>query len=488
MNPLRAAILQLALIASAWAQIPAELVVVNANIRTMDPAKPRASAVAIRGGRLAGVGTDEQIRTFVSSSTRVVDAAGRLMLPGFNDSHVHFTGVGNWFSHLDASSLDTLEKLRSRIAHFTRFLPTGRWLIGAKLDPKLISSQALADLDSVSPNNPLLIYLRDPASAWANSRALRAGGFHPDREPGNGVVTGPDLLRIRNAIPKDHGRNWAEIAEAASNYAASLGVTSIQDVHSDNLLGTYRMMARSGRLKTRIYECVGLEAWEKDPSIADKAASGDEMVRGGCVKWMIDGENEERSELVKRIARADSAGIQVAIHTIGSRANRELITVFSDAVSRNGERDRRFRIEHAHRIARSEIVSAAKIGIVLSMQPALFYSNMDSGDEYPFVIRIGARLALGSDASMIDIDPLAGIHAAVNSGANSISIEDAVRAYTLGSAYAEFQEREKGSISPGKLADLVILSDDIFSVAPDRIQNGRIIMTIVGGKIVYESR
>jgi predicted amidohydrolase YtcJ len=278
-----------------------------------------------------------------------------------------------------------------------------------------------------------------------------------------------------------------EITEAASNYAASLGVTSVQDVHSDDLLATYRSMAKSGRLETRIYECVGMSGWKRNPSIAPPTATGDDMVRGGCIKGMSDGSPEEIAELSADVSRADRAGHQVMIHAIGRRANENTINAFAFAIHQNGKRDRRFRIEHAHNIARPEIARLRALGIIASMQPALFYDGSDAGDDYPFLFRSRADVAFGSDASMIDIDPLMGIHAAVNSGANSISVETAVRSYTLGSAYAEFQEKQKGSIEVGKLADLVVLSRDIFTIPRAEIKNAKVETTILGGKIVYSA-
>jgi predicted amidohydrolase YtcJ len=408
-------------------------------------------------------------------------------LPGFNDAHVHFTGVGNFFSHLNSRDITSKDELSERIARFARFLPKGRFIIGGSLDLSRWKGPAISlkRLDSVSPEHPLIIYFADPRSALVNPAALKKAGLPPDQTP---VVTGSRLALIQNVIPRDHGSNWAEITEAASNYAASLGVTSVQDVHSDNLLATYQAMATAGRLKVRIYECVGMSDWKRNPAVAPKAASGDAMVRGGCIKGMADGTEDELGELAADITRADRAGHQVTIHAIGRRANANTVNAFAAAIAQNGPRDRRFRIEHAHNIANSEIVRLRSLGIIPSMQPALFYDGTDTGDDYPLLFRSRVDVAFGSDASMIDIDPLAGIHAAVNSGENSISVAQAVRAYTLGSAFAEFQEREKGTIAVGKLADIIVLSRDIFRVPRAEIGKTSVEMTILGGKIVHPSR
>ncbi len=464
---------------------PPDLIIVNGVVRTIDEKTPRAEAIAIRGERVVAVGSNASIRRLSGPTTRVYDAGGRLVLPGFNDSHVHFTGVGNWFSHLDLRGVGRAEEVYEKLAHFTRFVPAGRWIIGAGLDPEKLSPAKLdrSQLDRLSANNPILLYLKDPSSAVANSAALKSARIGPsDRLL---IDSKAGLAAIRSAIPANHGFNWAEIAEAASNYAASRGVTTIQDVHSDDLYDTYVAMAAAGKLKTRVLDCVGLLGWEKGGAkpVPDK---GRGMVRRGCVKWLADGDVENRAELTDRLARADRAGMQIAVHAIGSRAIENTITALENVIKANGPRDRRPRIEHARGITADQVQRSARSGIIASMQPALFYYGPDSGDIYPEFLRTGAHLALGSDASMIDIDPMDGIYAAVNSGSNSLSVHDAVRAYTLGAAYAEFQEKEKGTIALGKLADVVVLSRDIFSIPKEQIKGTRVDLTVVGGKIVFE--
>ncbi len=485
----------------AAGQSPADLVISNANVRTLDALRPRASAIAVSNARIIAVGSIKDIGPFIGPGTKVIDAGGKLVIPGFNDAHVHFTGVGNWFSHLNATNLKNPQEVIDRVAHFTRFLPKGRWVLGAKLTSGSLPDREV--LDRVSADNPVLIYLSDPSSALVNSATLRLAGIPLDRVASSGpktnvgrdadgrisgLVSGKTLQLIQNSIPKNNGTNWAEITEAASNYAASLGVTSVQDVHSDNLLATYREMAKAGKLKTRIYECVGLGDWEKDRSIGLTAATGDAMVRGGCVKFFADGTLEERGELGDRIAAADKASLQVMIHAIGAKAAKNTIDAFEFAASKSGKRDRRFRVEHARNISARDIARLSRSSIIASMQPALFYRDGDAGDDYSFIFRSEVKVAFGSDASMIDIDPLAGIHAAVNSRSGSVSVETAVSAYTIGSAYAEFQENEKGMISVGKLADLVVLSDDIFTMPPNDIRNARVQMTIMNGQVVYDAK
>ena len=437
------------------AQATADLIITNAVGRTMDARRTVTSAVAVSNGRIVAVGSDSEIARFRGAATRMIDAKKRLVIPGFNDAHVHFTGVGNWFSHLDLSKATSRDEMLRQISHFTRFLPKGRWLLGGKLDPTKWQDQRLptpAELDAVSPHNPVFLYFKDHSSAFVNSLAFAASTIPLEQKTlntaeiirdesgrGTGVVRHSALTRVRGAVPKNNATNWAEITEAASNDAVSLGVTSVQDVHSDNFAEMYRRMDRDGKLKARIYDCIGLSDWERSPSVGTRAGTGDGMVRTGCVKWMAEGIEGEVDDLKERFAAVDRAGLQIMVHAIGARSNANAISALEYLTVRNGKRDRRSRIEHATRMRRVDIDRLFRVNIIASMQPALFYGGGENvDDDYAYLLRKNVRLAFGSDASMIDIDPIAGIHAAVNSGSRSISVAAAVLAYTLGSAYGEF--------------------------------------------------
>ncbi len=477
------------LTASAAGQGAVELIIVNGNVRTLNKDQPSAQAVASSGGRIVAVGTDHDIKALAGPQSVIIDAEKRLVLPGFNDAHVHFTAIGNRFSHLDLRDAESAEDVVKRVEYFCRFLPKGRWLIGAGLDSsrwRSTAPPALERLDAVSKENPILLYFADPRTAIVNSAALRASLIAQDH--GN-MVRGQELARVRNAVPKSSGTNFAEFAETASNYAASLGVTSVQDVHSDNDLAMLASLSRSGKLKTRVYDCVGLRAWEDARPDIKIATEGQDLVRGGCVKWYSDGTPDELPELRARISSADKAGMQVLVHAIGETANSNALDALEYAIAQNGQRDRRSRIEHAHRLRRQEYGRLLKANIIASMQPYLFYNNgLTVGDDHRAIIKSGVKLAFGSDASMVDLNPMLGIHAAVNAGNRSISVEEAIMAYTLGSAYAEFQESQKGTIEFGKFADMIILSDDLFTIAPRKIESVKVLMTVMGGKVVFEAR
>lgn len=499
MNRLAVILAVFCLSAFASGQSTADLIVVNGNVRTLDRNKPRAQAVASSAGLIIAVGSNAEIRAFAGPQTVVVDAKQRLVLPGFNDAHVHFTAIGNRFSHLDLRNAKSAEEVVEKIEYFCRFLPKGRWLIGAGLDQTRWKSAvlpALERIDAVSRDNPVLLYFADPKSALVNSAALNAAAISPtvaDVVRGSngrptGVIQRTALNRIRGSIPPNSGKNWAEFAEAASNHAASLGVTSVQDVHSDDNVAMLLELAKAGKLKTRVYDCLGLKEWEDSLAKEKNAVQPSPLVRGGCVKWYSDGSPDERAELRTRVANADKGGMQVMLHAIGEEANANAIDAFEYTLAQNGRRDRRSRIEHTHFLSQRDLTRLSSSNIIASMQPFLFYNGgLTRGDDHRAILKSGAKLAFGSDASMIDLNPLLGIHAAVNAGGQrSISVEEAVMAYTLGSAYAEFQERQKGTIEVGKYADLTILSDDIFSIGKHEIASTSVILTIVDGRIVYE--
>ncbi|HMT07669.1 MAG TPA: amidohydrolase [Pyrinomonadaceae bacterium] len=479
MNVVRPALVLLMLASFSNAQVSAELIIKNATIRTMDAKRTVVSAVAIRNGRIVSVGSDAEIAKYQTASTRVIDAKKRLVLPGFNDSHVHLTGVGNWFSHLDNQRATSKAGVLNGIARFARFLPKGRWILGGKLDERYVPT--LAELDAITPNHPVFIYLRDPNKVLVNSRTMLQAKVPVQTY---GLFTGEDIPRIKRAIPANNATNWAEIIEAASKYAASLGVTSIQDVQSDDLRATLHELDRKGKLLTRVYDCVGLSDWEKNPKVGLPEKSDTAMVRGGCIKWMAEGEDGEDTLLGKRFAAADKASLQVLVHAIGPRSNANTLSAFEYVIAQNGKRDRRLRIEHATRMRAVDHQRVTRNDIIMSMQPALFGLG---SDDFRMLYSRRVNLAFGSDASMIDIDPITGIHAAVNSGSSSVTVDQAVAAYTLGAAYAEFQEKEKGTIEVGKLADLVILSNDIFKMPSSAIRSARVAMTIVNGRVVFEA-
>lgn len=489
----------------------ADIVVVNGNVRTMNERHPRAEAVAITGQMISAVGTNAEVMRSAGPRTRVIDAEGRMVIPGFNDAHVHFMAIGNRFSSIDLRSTKDAASMMREVEFYARVLPKGRWILGSGWSvSKWIGPLApnLPHVDKITPENPLLVYSSDPSIAFANSVALRIAGIGASTsQPAGGeivrdaegkptgILKGRAVDLVAKVVPRDHTRRWAEIAETATSYAASLGVTSVQDMHSDDMTGIYRELDRQGKLKTRIYDCTSLPdlAGAKRPS---ETGDPNAMVRTGCLKGFHDGDDEWTPKLRADVIAADKAGWQVAIHAIGGKANRAVLGIFEEAVRINGPRDRRFRLEHAEGIASEDLERLGRLGVVASVQPYLFGgANGEKAAYYEGLSAGGAILAYGSDAPMTTFEPFAALGAVVRptvrSGTNGAAIADLdlkrLKGYFSGSAFAEFSESYKGRIAQGHLADIVVLSENEFN-GRGPLGSARVSYTLMGGKVVYSDR
>jgi predicted amidohydrolase YtcJ len=528
--------------------VAADLVIINAHVRTMDEGRPEAEAVAVIGNRIVAVGSTAEIKRLVGPNTRVVDAGGRLVLPGFNDAHVHFISGGFQLANIDLRNAATPQEFAERIRRFSEKLPKGRWITGGDWDHERWPGAPLPTkelIDPFTPDRPVFVNRLDGHMALANSYVLKLAGITratPDppggqivRDPRTGEPTG--ILKdaamglVYRVMPEPSFEEKLEAARRATDYAASLGVTSVQDMSAGADVGVYQTLLERGELKTRIYAVSPLPQWERLKAVGVRAAFGSPMLRIGGLKGFADGSlgsttalffepyndapntrglaTDEMPHMLERVRGADRAGLQVMIHAIGDRANHEILSIYEQVARENGERDRRFRIEHAQHLRAQDIPRFGRDHVVASMQP---YHAIDDGrwaekrigperikTSYAFrsLIDSGAVLAFGSDWTVAPLNPLLGIYAAVTrrtlDGKNpngwvpeqKISVEEAVRAYTVGSAYAEFAEKEKGRIAPGMLADMVLLSEDIFRIDPVEIEKTRVLLTIVDGRIVY---
>jgi predicted amidohydrolase YtcJ len=535
----------------------ADLVITNANVRTMDAKRPRAEAVAVVGNRIAAVGSNAEIRKYAGSRTRTVDARGALVLPGFNDSHVHFLSGGFQLSSVDLRDAATPQEFAERIRRFAGRQPKGRWVTGGDWDherwPAVNGRAPLPTkelIDGFTPDTPVFVNRLDGHMALANSAALRlAGVTRETKDPPGGLVvrdpqTGEPTGVLKDAamgfvfqkIPAPGFDEKLAAARAATEHAARLGVTSVQDMSAGDDVGIYQTLLERGELKTRVYAVAPLPAWERLSRVGVRRAFGGDMLRLGGLKGFADGslgsttalffepyddapetsglpgdEMFPEGAMLKRVEGADRAGLQVMIHAIGDKANDIVLSIYDSAVKSNGERDRRFRVEHAQHLYPEEIREFARLKVVASMQP---YHAIDDGrwaekrvgperikGMYAFrsLLDAGAVLAFGTDWSVAPLDPLLGVYAAVTrrtlDGKNpsgwvpeqKITVEEAVRAYTYGSAYAEFADGVKGTIAPGKLADMVIVTDDIFKIDPVMIEKARVRMTVMDGRVIYEA-
>jgi predicted amidohydrolase YtcJ len=506
--------------------------------------------MAILGNRIVAVGANDEIEQLAASTTRVIDARGQLVLPGFNDAHVHFMSGGFQLSSVDLRDADTPQEFADRISDFAGHNPGGRWITGGDWDHERWPEAKLPTKDLIDPfttSTPVFVNRLDCHMALANSLALKLAGVTRDTPAPDGGV----IVRDRNGEPtgvlKDAAQNlvWqvfpprsfeekVAAARAATDYAASLGVTSVQDMSAGPDVGVYQTLLDRGELKTRINAVWPLPGWERLAQTGVRAHFGSPMLRTGGLKGFADGSLGSTTALffdpyldepntcgipsdemfpdgamLERVRGADRAGLQVLIHAIGDRANDEILSIY-EQVEEDGDRDRRFRIEHAQHLRAQDISRFARHKVIASMQP---YHAIDDGrwaekrigaqrarTTYAFrsLLDSGATLAFGTDWTVAPLNPLLSLYAAVTRCTldgkhpngwipdQAVSVEEAVRAYTVGSAYAEFQEGEKGMIVAGKLADIVILSHDIFKIDPVEIEKVKVVMTIVEGRVVFE--
>lgn len=531
-------------------KMAADLVIINANIRTMDADRTVVRSIAVLNGRIVARGNDADTKPLIGPNTRVVDAGGKTIIPGFNDAHVHFMETGQQLSSVDLRDAQTPEEFVRRIRDFAAKLPKGRWILGGKWDhenwkPNDLPTAAL--IDAATPNNPVFIDRLDGHMALANSLAMRLaavgkdtkdveGGLIVRDKAGNptGVFKDSAMSYIYKVIPDPSREEKLEYARAATEYAASLGITSVTDVSAGTDVGVYQELLRSGKLKTRVYACSTLADYKRWERTGIHYAFGDAMLRVGCLKGYADGSlgsttawlfepylddpkssglaSDEIPKMQETVSAADKAGLQINIHAIGDRANATVLDVFEKTAKANGPRDRRFRIEHAQHLRQEDIKRFGSLKVVASMQP---FHIIDDGrwawkrlDEkrlkgtYAFrsLLDAGAVLAFGSDSPVAPLNPLFGVYGAVTRRTlddknpngwlpeQKISVDETVRAFTWGSAYGEFQENVKGTLEIGKAADFVVLADDIFTIDPVKIWTTKVLKTIVDGRVVFEAK
>jgi predicted amidohydrolase YtcJ len=543
----------LAVFSAAVTVLPADLIVVSAKIWTGDQAHSEAEALAARGGRLMAVGTNAEISALRGSATHVIDARGRRVVPGFIDAHTHLSMGGFNLLALDLRHTRDPEDFTRQLSVFAKTRPPGQWLTDGAWDheqwsPPRLPTKAL--LDPATGDHPTCLARQDGHMVVCNSLALKLAGISRQTpDPPGGVIV-RDALGDPTGVLKDAAmdaigtvrpaRTQPELLESlrtAMKLAASVGVTSVQDLPGDpGDLAAWETLREAGELTVRVNYRPPLSDWE---SVAAKRAAmkNDEWLRVGGVKGYADGslgsstalffapytddpkssgvfaaEAIPMARMEERVSGADRAGLQVEIHAIGDRANAEILDLYERVAKTNGARDRRFRIEHAQHLRPSDIPRFARLGVIASMQP---YHAIDDGrwaerrigalrcrTTYAFrsLLDAGAKLAFGSDWDVAPLSPIAGIDAAVlrrtldgkhPSGwfpEQRISATEALRAYTADAAYAAFEEQEKGKLTAGRLADFLVLSADPLAVAPAEIAGIRVDWTVVGGRVVYSRR
>lgn len=538
----------LALILAACSpRVPTASIVIYGKVWTGDAARPAATAVAIAGDTILAVGDSTDIARWVGRGTEVIHAAG-LVVPGFTDGHSHFIDGGFQLASIDLRDARTPEEFIRRIAEQAKKTPKGSWILGGDWDHEWWPGGPLPTrsmIDSVTPDHPVWISRLDGHMALANSAALRAAGVTRDAKAPTGGVIVRDARGEPTGIFKDNAmalvypsipaRTPEETDSAlarAMRHAASLGVTSTAHVSAGwGDLASYRRLDARGLMTTRVTVFPPLDWWKAVADTIARAGKGDAWVRMQGVKGYVDGslgsttallygtylddrtshgqQVTSTADLRSWIFSADSAGLQVVVHAIGDSANGLLLSIYDEVARAHGARDRRFRIEHAQHLTTPEIAAIARQHVVASMQP---YHAIDDGrwagkrldlarlqGTYAFraLLDSGAVLAFGSDWSVATLDPLWGVYAAVtrrtlddkNPGgwipAQKISVDEALRAYTVGNAYGLFREQEFGSLTPGRLADIAVTDRDLLTMPAESLAHARVTVTIAGGKVVF---
>ena len=545
--------LAFALCATAQTNPAADLIIQNARVWTVDSSQPEAQAVAILGDRIVAVGSSQQVGRWRGPDTRLVDAGGRRLMPGFNDAHVHFVDGGSQLDNVELNDATSPEEFARRIRERAVKTATGSWLLGGDWDETKWSPAELPTkelIDAATPNTPVAVNRYDGHMVLANSLALKLAGItaqKPDPDGGvivhdkNGNPTGAlkdaaqDML-FKVIPPLTHDQRRHAI-ERALEHAASLGVTSVQNMNPDYAdIAVYNELLNEGKLTTRIYAAPLITQVDDQVKIGIRRAFGGPYLRIGAVKAYADGslgsatayffepfsdqpgnrgilsdEMHPISLMRDRMMRADAAGLQICTHAIGDAGISAILDIYAEIEKQHGNRDRRWRIEHAQHMAAKDFDRFARLHVIASVQP---YHAIDDGRwaerrighdratrTYAFRTFLDhrVRLALGTDWNVAPLNPMLTLYAATTratlDGKNpngwfpeqKLTIKEAIEAYTLGSAYAEFQENEKGSITPGKLADMVLLNGDILNIDPVKIRDVKVLKTWVGGKLTYDA-
>ncbi len=524
----------------------ADRVFLNGRIYTMDARLPRAEAVAVRCGLIIAVGGNDQVARLSGPDTQRLDLQGRMALPGFTDSHLHLVGYGLSLRYLPLDGIPTLEQVVERVAARVRSARPGEWIHGRGWNRNLWPGAPFPhkhNLDPVTPRNPVLLPSKDGHSAWANSLALSLAGITRDTadpvggeierdcqtgEPTGLLKEGPAMDLVQRVAGESDLPEKTDALRAAVKRLHSMGIVGVHTPEEASDFPALQGVWQAGELALRVNVMI-TERWlQHTGQMGLRGGLGDEFLRISTVKIFADGalgsctadmledyDNEpgnrgievtDSKRLEQLVAEAVRTGWNVAIHAIGDRANHRVLNALEghpwSALSL------RPRIEHAQLLAEGDIARFGKMGVVASMQPIHCTSDMLMADRHwstrcsgayawRSLLDAGAVLAFGSDAPVEEPDVLHGIWAAVTRQREDgtppggwhpeqrLTVSEAVQAYTMGAAFASGEEHTKGSITAGKWADMVVLSQDIMQSPPEALLRTHVEATILGGDLVY---
>jgi len=518
--------------------IQADLVLLNAKIYTMEPSRPTASALAILGDRIIYVGDSDGARQLVGPKTKVVDLEGKTVIPGLIDTHVHMMSFGRSLGWVDLRDARSVSELVSRLRERAESTPAGRWIVGYGWDQERFVERRYPtrwDLDEASEEHPIVIYRTCLHLCVANSLALQLAGISRETQPPeggvieldetlgepNGVLRETAMELVRRAIPRPSLEEAVVDAERACREAVKHGLTSVHWIMEDPIeLRALQRLRAEGRLPLRVYAILPVELAGRLSELGIEMGFGDEWLRIGAVKLFLDGSLGARTAALKEpysdkpdtsgrllygweelrdlVLAVHRAGLQLVMHAIGDKAIEMALSALENALNEYPS-PHRHRIEHVSVLNEHLLSRMAKLKVLASVQPHFvvsdFWVDKRLGPRrvrwvYAFksLLKAGISVSAGSDCPVEPINPFLGIEAAVNRKDNpeeALSVEEALRLYTINAAYASGEENLKGSIAQGKLADFVILDENPFSVAPEKLGAVCVLATIVGGRPVY---
>ncbi|MEE4312641.1 MAG: amidohydrolase [candidate division KSB1 bacterium] len=528
-----------------------DLILLNGRIYTVNDKTPWIEALACHRGRIVAMGCTSEIKNLASDHTQIIDLQGAFACPGFNDAHVDFYRGGLSLESVDLRECNSKDAFIEKLALYVQDIKPGRWILEGNWNHENWPEAVLPDkslIDAFTKDIPVCICRSDEHVSLANTCALRLAGITSDSpnpaggeivkdsatgEP-TGILIDTAQNLVYNVIPEPLPEELMTTIRGALRHAASWGITSIQDNTSRAVLKIYQQLLREGELTVRVNAWRPISTTDAFDKIGIEQAFGNDMLRIGVGKIFADGSMGAGSalffdpytdnpattgiaiypeeELTDLIVRADAAGLQCAVHAIGDRANHLVLKGFERAYQRNSERDRRHRIEHLQVIQPDDLDLVSKMGIIASVQPSHFLDDIPWAEQrigskrvrqlylWQTLIHRGIRMAFGTDWPVTSISPLRTIYSAVTrsmpgSGAvnsehsgEKISLKDAIACQTLGSAFAEYTERDKGTLEVGKLADIAVLSKNLFEISPEEILDTSVEYTIMGGRITYQSQ
>jgi hypothetical protein len=565
------ALLLLAMLATAGCaapSAPADLVLRNGKIVTMDSTRPAGQAIAISGDTIVAVGTDGEIQHYIGAGTKVIDLQGHLAIPGFNESHGHFTGLGEALTELKLMGVPSWQQIATMVGDAARTAKPGAWIQGRgwhqekwnRSPGRVVEGFQTNDLiNQAAPDNPVILGHASGHALIANAAALKLAGIGPStpNPPGGriikdasgrptGVLVDGAQSLVRAALAKSLAARSPAEAHAdfirqihlATQNALANGVTTFQDMgESFATIDAIKQMVDSGDMPLRLYILVSQD--EARPDDIDSLVAhrmiddgnGHLTVRaigeitsdgalGSRSAWMLKpydddpantGLNVTPMSRIKQIAEIGIAhDFQVSVHAIGDRANQETLNVYQQVFNEHHVKSDtlRWRIEHAQHLSPADIPRFGQMGVVASMQAIHECSDapyvlprlgMQRAEEGAYVWqslwKTGAVVTNGTDVPVEEISPIASFHCSVTRdkvGTDSAFFPEqklgrtqALQTYSTNGAYVEFHEHQTGSLTPGKWADITVLSRDIMTVPDDSILGASVLYTIVGGKVVY---